>query len=110
MKLLKIVSVGTAFLIGIPVCLSVYGLSPIAILSHFASLRQLMDVELLIRSCISVLLWAVWTYGALCVVYQAVVFRKHGSIEPSDQLFRKAAAAFVVTLWLLATQSTSKSM
>jgi hypothetical protein len=110
MKLLRIFSVGTAFLIGIPVCLSIYGLGPIALLSHFVSLRQLMDFELLVRSCISVLLWAVWTYGALCVVYQAVIFRKHGSIESSDQLFRKAAAAFVVTLWLMATQSTSKSM
>ena len=80
MKLIRVLTVGTAFLIGIPVGLSVYGLSPIALFSHFATLRQIMDVELLVRSCISVLLWAVWIYGAIWVVYQAVALRRHGSI------------------------------
>jgi len=109
MKLIRVLTVGTAFLIGIPVGLSVYGLSPIALFSHFATLRQIMDVELLVTSCISVLLWAVWIYGAIWVVYQAVALRRHGSIESSDQIFAKSAAVFVVTVWLLATQSTLKS-
>ena len=110
MKLIRVLTVGTAFLFGIPLGLSTYGLSPIALFSHFATLRQIMDVELLVRSCISVLLWAVWIYGASCVVYQAVSLKKHGSIEPSERFFAKSAAAFVVTLWLLTSQSTSKSL
>ena len=110
MKLIRVLTVGTAFLFGIPLGLSTYGLSPIALFSHFATLRQIMDVELLVRSCIGVLLWAVWIYGASCVVYQAVSFKKHGSIEPSERFFAKSAAAFVVTLWLLTSQSTSKSL
>ena len=110
MKLIRVLTVGTAFLFGIPLGLSTYGLSPIALFSHFATLRQIMDVELLVRSCISVLLWAVWIYGASCVVYQAVSFKKHGSIEPSERVFAKSAAAFVVALWLLTSQSTSKSL
>ena len=110
MKLIRVLTVGTAFLFGIPLGLSTYGLSPIALFSHFATLRQIMDVELLVRSCISVLLWAVWIYGASCVVYQAVSFKMHGSIEPSERFFAKSAAAFVVTLWLLTSQSTSKSL
>ena len=110
MKLIRVLTVGTAFLFGIPLGLSTYGLSPIALFSHFATLRQIMDVELLVRSCIGVLLWAVWIYGASCVVYQAVSFKKHGSIEPSERFFAKSAAAFVVTLWLLTSQSTSKNL
>ena len=110
MKLIRVLTIGTAFLFGIPLGLSTYGLSPIALFSHFATLRQIMDVELLVRSCISVLLWAVWIYGASCVVYQAVSFKKHGSIEPSERFFAKSAAAFVVALWLLTSQSTSKSL
>ena len=110
MKLIRVLTVGTAFLFGIPLGLSTYGLSPMALFSHFATLRQIMDVELLVRSCIGVLLWAVWIYGASCVVYQAVSFKKHGSIEPSERFFAKSAAAFVVTLWLLTSQSTSKSL
>ena len=110
MKLIRVLTVGTAFLFGIPLGLSTYGLSPMALFSHFATLRQIMDVELLVRSCISVLLWAVWIYGASCVVYQAVSFKKHGSIEPSERVFAKSAAAFVVALWLLTSQSTSKSL
>ena len=110
MKLIRVLTVGTAFLFGIPLGLSTYGLSPIALFSHFATLRQIMDVELLVRSCIGVLLWAVWIYGASCVVYQAVSFKKHGSIEPSERFFAKSAATFVVALWLLTSQSTSKSL
>ena len=110
MKLIRVLTVGTAFLFGIPLGLSTYGLSPIALFSHFATLRQIMDVELLVRSCISVLLWAVWIYGASCVLYQAVTLRRLGSIKPSDQIFAKSAAVFVVTVWLLATQSTLKSL
>ena len=110
MKLIRVLTVGTAFLFGIPLGLSTYGLSPMALFSHFATLRQIMDVELLVRSCISVLLWAVWIYGASCVVYQAVSFKKHGSIEPSERFFAKSAATFVVALWLLTSQSTSKSL
>lgn len=110
MKLIRVLTVGIAFLIGIPVGLNVYGLSPIALFSHFATLHQIMDVELLVRSCISVLLWAVWIYGAICVVYQTVTLRRQGSIEPSDKIFAKSAAAFVVTVWLLATQSSLKSL
>lgn len=110
MKTFRILSVGTTFLVGIPVGLCAYGLSPTALLSDFVSLQKILDVELLIRSAISVLLWAVWVYGALCVIYHGVNLRKHGSIETSDHLFAKSAAAFVVALWLLTTQSTSKSM
>lgn len=110
MKLLRILAVGTAFLCGIPVVLRAYGLGPISLLSHFTSLQQIMDIELLIRSCIGVLLWVVWVYGASCVLYQAVTLRRFGSIEPSDKIFATSAAAFVVTLWLLTSQSTSKSL
>ena len=110
MKLLRILAVGTAFLCGIPVVLRAYGLGPISLLSHFTSLQQIMDIELLIRSCIGVLLWVVWIYGASCVLYQAVTLRRFGSIEPSDKIFATSAAAFVVTLWLLTSQSTSKSL
>ena len=109
MKLLRVLAVGTAFLFGIPVGLCAYGHGPISLLSDFASIQQIMDIELLVRSCIGVLLWAVWIYGASCVVYQAVCLRKHGSIESSEKFFAKSAAAFVVTLWLLTSQSTSKS-
>ncbi|MEY3581526.1 MAG: hypothetical protein RLZ02_479 [Actinomycetota bacterium] len=110
MKLLRVLAVGTAFLLGIPVSLSAYGLGPISLFSHFTSFQQIMDIELLVRSCIGVLLWVVWIYGASCVVYQAVSLRKHGRIEPSERFFAKTAAAFVVTLWLLTSQSTSKSL
>jgi hypothetical protein len=110
MKLLRVLAVGTAFLFGIPVGLSAYGHGPISLFSHFNSFQQIMDIELLVRSCIGVLLWVVWIYGASCVVYQAVSLRKHGRIEPSERFFAKTAAAFVVTLWLLTSQSTSKSI
>ncbi|MEY3355025.1 MAG: hypothetical protein RLZZ302_580, partial [Actinomycetota bacterium] len=110
MKLLRVLAVGTAFLCGIPVGLCAYGLGPISLFSHFTSLQQIMDIELLVRSCIGVLLWVVWIYGVSCVVYQAVSLRKHGSIEPSERIFAKSAAAFVVTLWLLTSQSTSKGL
>jgi hypothetical protein len=110
MKLLRTLAVGIAFLCGIPVGLRAYGLGPISLLSQFSSLQQIMDIELLIRSCIGVLLWAVWIYGTSCVIYQAVSLRRHGSIELSDKIFAKSAAAFVVTLWLLTSQSTSKSL
>ena len=110
MKLLRVIAVGTAFLFGIPLGLSVYGLDPIALLSDLASFQQIMDIELLVRSCFGVVLWAVWIYGASCVVYQAVSLRKYGNIEPSERLFTKSAAAFVVTLWLLTSQSTSKTL
>jgi hypothetical protein len=110
MKLLRVLAVGTAFLCGIPVGLCAYGLGPISLFSHFTSLQQIMDIELLVRSCIGVLLWAVWIYGASCVLFQAVTLKRHGSIEPSDKIFAKSAAAFVVTLWLLTSQSTSKSL
>ena len=110
MKLLRVLAVGTAFLCGIPVGLCAYGLGPISLFYHFSSLLQIMDIELLVRSCISVLLWAVWIYGSSCVVYQAVSFRKHGRVEPSERFFAKSAAVFVLTLWLLTSQSTSKSL
>ena len=110
MKLLRILAIGTAFLCGIPVGLRAYGLGPISLFSQFTSLQQIMDIELLVRSCIGVLLWVVWIYGASCVLYQAVTLRRYGSIEQSDKIFAKSAAAFVVTLWLLTSQSTSKSL
>jgi len=110
MKLLRVLAVGTAFLFGIPVGLSAYGHGPISLFSHFTSFQQIMDIELLVRSCIGVLLWVVWIYGASCVVFQAVSLRKHGRIEPSERFFAKTAAAFVMTLWLLTSQSTSKSI
>ena len=110
MKLLRVLAVGTAFLCGIPVGLRAYGLGPISLFSQFTSLQQIMDIELLVRSCIGVLLWVVWIYGASCVLYQAVTLRRYGSIEQSDKIFAKSAAAFVVTLWLLTSQSTSKSL
>ena len=57
MKLLRVLAVGTAFLCGIPVGLRAYDLGPIALFSHFTSFQQIMDIELLVRSCIGVLLW-----------------------------------------------------
>ena len=110
MKILRILAIGTAFLCGIPVGLRACGLGPISLFSQFTSLQQIMDIELLVRSCIGVLLWVVWIYGASCVLYQAVTLRRYGSIEQSDKIFAKSAAAFVVTLWLLTSQSTSKSL
>jgi hypothetical protein len=68
-----------------------------------------MDVELFIRSVASVLLWVVWICGTTNVIIQAVTLQRHGSIEPSGHVFKKAAATFVVALWLFATHSTSKS-
>jgi hypothetical protein len=68
-----------------------------------------MDVELFIRSVASVLLWTVWICGTTNVIIQAVTLKRHGSIEPSDHVFKKAAATFVAALWLFATHSASKS-
>ena len=110
MKTQRVIAIGTAFLLGIPLGLCVYGLSPIKLVSHFASFQQIMDIELLVRSCFGVLLWVVWIYGASSVLYQAVSLRKHGSIEPSETIFAKSAAVFVVALWLFTSQSTSKSI
>jgi hypothetical protein len=110
MKTRRVIAIGTAFLLGIPLGLCVYGLSPIKLVSHFASFQQIMDIELLVRSCFGVLLWVVWIYGASSVLYQAVSLRKHGSIEPSETIFAKSAAVFVVALWLFTSQSTSKSI
>ncbi len=110
MKTRRVIAIGTAFLIGIPLGLCVYGLGPIKLVSHFASFQQIMDIELLIRSCFGVLLWVVWIYGASSVLHQAVSLRKHGSIEPSETIFAKSAAVFVVALWLFTSQSTSKSI
>jgi len=110
MKTQRVIAIGTAFLLGIPLGLCVYGLSPIKLVSHFASFQQIMDIELLVRSCFGVLLWVVWICGASSVLYQAVSLRKHGSIEPSETIFAKSAAVFVVALWLFTSQSTSKSI
>ena len=110
MKTQRVIAIGTAFLLGIPLGLCVYGLSPINLVSHFASFQRIMDIELLVRSCFGVLLWVVWIYGASSVLYQAVSLRKHGSIEPSETIFAKSAAVFVVALWLFTSQSTSKSI
>ncbi len=110
MKTRRVIAIGTAFLLGIPLGLCVYGLGPIKLVSHFASFQQIMDIELLVRSCFGVLLWVVWIYGASSVLYQAVSLRKHGSIEPSETIFAKSAAVFVVALWLFTSQSTSKSI
>ena len=110
MKRIRALAIGTAFLIGIPVCLVAIGLSPLALFAHFTSLRRIMDVELFIRSVASVLLWVVWICGTTNVIIQAVTLKRHGSIEPSDQVFKKVAATFVVALWLFTTHSASKGL
>ena len=109
MKHIRALAIGTAFLIGIPVCLFAIGLSPLVLFAQFTSLRRIMDVEIFIRSVASVLLWVVWIFGTTNVIIQAVTLKRHGSIEPSDHVFKKAAATFVVALWLFATHSASKS-
>jgi hypothetical protein len=110
MKRIRALAIGTAFLIGIPVCLVAIGLSPLALFAHFTSLRRIMDVELFIRSVASVLLWVVWICGTTNVIIQVVTLKRGGSIEPSDHVFKKAAATFVVALWLFTTHSASKGL
>ena len=110
MKHIRALAIGTAFLIGIPVCLIAIGLSPLALFAHFTSLRRIMDVELFIRSVASVLLWVVWICGTTNVIIQVVTLKRGGSIEPSDHVFKKAAATFVVALWLFTTHSASKGL
>jgi hypothetical protein len=110
MKRIRTLAVGTAFLIGIPVCLIAIGLSPIALISHFTSFRRIVDVELFIRSVASVVLWTVWSFGVTNVINQVMTLKRGGSIEPSDHVFKKAAATFVVALWLFTTHSASKGL
>ena len=110
MKRIRALAIGTAFLIGIPVCLVAIGLSPLALFAHFTSLGRIMDVELFIRSVASVLLWVVWICGTTNVIIQVVTLKRGGSIEPSDHVFKKAAATFVVALWLFTTHSASKGL
>jgi hypothetical protein len=109
MKRLRTLAVGTAFLIGIPLCLIAIEQSPFELFSRFAVFRQINDPELFIRSGACFILWAVWLFGTTSVIMQAVTLKRYGIIEPSDQLFKKAAAAFVVTLWLISAHSASKS-
>lgn len=110
MKLLRVLAVGTAFLLGIPVGLIAYDLGPMSLFASFTSFQEIVDFELLVRSCLSVILWVVWIYGASCVVYQAATLRKRGNIEPSERFFAKSAAVFVVTLWLLTSQTSAKRL
>jgi hypothetical protein len=110
MKHLRTLAIGAAFLIGIPGCLIAIGLSPLALFAHLSSFHQIMDVELFIRSVASVVLWVVWIFGTTNVIIQAVTLKRYGIIEPSDHVLRKAAATFVVALWLVTTHSASKSV
>ena len=110
MKRIRTIAIGAAFLIGIPVSLIAIGLSPLALFAHLWSFRRIMDVELFVRSVASVLLWVVWIFGTTNVIIQALALKRHGSIEPSEHVFRKAAATFVVALWLFTTHSASKSL
>jgi hypothetical protein len=109
MNRLRTLAVGTAFLIGIPLCLIALEQSPFDLISRFSVFRQINDLELFIRSGASVILWVVWLSGTTSVIMQAVALKRYGKIEQSDQLFKKAAAAFVVTLWIISAHSTSKS-
>ena len=109
MKRLNSLLVGITFLIGIPVCLVMNGMSPAAQITRFTLLRQMLDTELLIKTVASGFLWAVWLYGLISVVTQFITFKRYGSIQQSDRLFRKTTAAFVVALWLFSSQGSSKS-
>jgi len=109
MKRLNSLLVGITFLIGIPVCLVMNGMSPAAQITRFTLLRQMLDTELLIKTVASGFLWAVWLYGLISVVTQFITFKRYGSIQQSDRLFRKTTATFVVALWLFSSQGSSKS-
>jgi hypothetical protein len=85
------------------------GMSPAAQITRFTLLRQMLDTELLIKTVASGFLWAVWLYGLISVVTQFITFKRYGSIQQSDRLFRKTTATFVVALWLFSSQGSSKS-
>ena len=110
MKHLRSLLIGFAFLVGIPMCLLASGMSLVALIADFMALQQIKDTELIIRSVAGVLLWAVWIYGVVNVLVQFFTLKRYGSIEPSNHLFRKTTASFVVALWLFSTQASSKSL
>jgi hypothetical protein len=109
MKHQRSLLIGFAFLVGIPMCLLASGMSPVALIADFMALQQIKDTELVVRSVAGIFLWAMWLYGAVNVLVQSFKLKRYGSIEPSDRLFRKTTAAFVIALWLFSTQASSKS-
>jgi len=110
MKHLRTLLIGIFFLLGIPASLIAKELSPLELISGFSSLRQIWDVELFVRYSAGAILWTVWISGAMSVLIQATSLKRHGIIEPSDHVLTKAAATFVLALWLFTTHSTSKGL
>lgn len=107
MKNLRIVIVGCLFIFGIPWALLVLGWSIPALLEEVLSLRQIMDVELLVQVLAGLALWLVWTFGVASVVFECFHRVRGDTTRSSDRLVGHAAAAFVLALWVLVAEPRS---
>lgn len=107
MKNLRIVIVGCLFIFGIPWALLVLGWSIPALLEEVLSLRQIMDVELLVQVLAGLALWLVWAFGVASVVFECFHRVRGDTTRSSDRLVGHAAAAFVLALWVLVAEPRS---
>ena len=104
MKNLRIVIIGSLFIVGIPWALLVLGWSIPVLLEGAFSLRQMMDAELLVQVFSGLTLWLVWVFGVASVVLEFFHRARGGTTHASDRLVSHAAAAFVLALWVLVAQ------
>ena len=104
MKNFRIVIVGCLFIFGIPWVLLVLGWSIPALLEEVLSLRQIMDVELLVQVLAGFALWLVWAFGVASVVFECFHRVRGDTTRSSDRLVGHAAAAFVFALWVLVAE------
>ena len=104
MKNFRIVIVGCLFIFGIPWVLLVLGWSIPALLEEVLSLRQIMDVELLVQVLAGFALWLVWAFGVASVVFECFHRVRGDTTRSSDRLVGHAAAAFVLALWVLVAE------
>ena len=107
MKNFRIVIVGCLFIFGIPWVLLVLGWSIQALLAEVLSLRQIMDVELLVQVLAGFALWLVWAFGVASVVFECFHRVRGDTTRSSDRLVDHAAAAFVLALWVLVAEPRS---
>ena len=107
MKNFRIVIVGCLFIFGIPWALLVLGWSIPALLEEVLSLRQIMDVELLVQVLTGFALWLVWAFGVASVVFECFHRVRGDTTRSSDRLVGHAAAAFVLALWVLVAEPRS---
>ncbi len=107
MKNFRIVIVGCLFIFGIPWALLVLGWSIPALLEEVLSLRQIMDVELLVQVLAGFALWLVWAFGVASVVFECFHRVRGDTTRSSDRLVGHAAAAFVLALWVLVAEPRS---